>query len=74
MIKNSTYIRCFSPRHRKQMEEIQEQQKIKTVPEILFFALDGYLDQQKEIQRLKRIIEYKQKKIENLKQQSDASI
>lgn len=66
MIKNSTYIRGFTLTQRKQLEIVQEQQKIKTVPEILFFALDNYLEQQKEIDRLKRIIQYKQNKIERL--------
>ena len=66
MIKQSTYIRKFTPLQRKQLEAIEQKEKIKTVPEILFFALDKYHDQQKEIERLKRIIEYKQKKIEKL--------
>ena len=73
MIKNSTYIRSFTPKQRKQLEQVQQQTKLKTVPDNLFFALDGYLDQKKEIERLKRIIEYKQKKIDNLKN-TDASI
>lgn len=73
MIKNSTYIREFTPKQRKQMEQIQEQEKLKTVPDILFFALDGFLDQQKEINRLNRIIEYKQNKIETLKEKIDAN-
>ncbi|MBY0485921.1 MAG: hypothetical protein K2P85_01820 [Flavobacteriaceae bacterium] len=74
MIKNSTYIRSFTPKQRKQLEQVEQQEKVlKTVPNILFFALDGYLDQKKEIERLKRIIEYKQKKIDNLKN-TDASI
>lgn len=66
MIKNSTYIRSFTAEQRKNMEKVQADQGFKTVPEILFFALDKYLDQQTEIARLKRIIEYKQKKIERL--------
>ncbi|WP_091083582.1 hypothetical protein [Flavobacterium gillisiae] len=66
MIKNSTYIRGFTPAQRKQLEAVAAQEKIKTVPEIFFFALDNYLEQQKEIDRLKRIIQYKQNKIERL--------
>lgn len=66
MIKTSTYIRSFTAKQRKQLEQLQEQTKLKTVPDLLFFSLDSYLDQQKEIARLKRIIEYKQKKIERL--------
>lgn len=66
MIKNSTYIRNFTPTQRKQLEQVQAKQKIKTVPEILFFTLESYLEQQKEIARLNRIIQYKQNKIEKL--------
>lgn len=66
MIKNSTYIRSFSPKQRKNLEKIQADKGFKTVPEILFFALENYLDQKAEIERLKRIIDYKQKKIERL--------
>jgi len=69
MIKKSTYIRGFSELQRKQMQKIQDEQKIKTVPEILFFVLDKYQDQKQEIERLKRIIEYKQRKIETLNSQ-----
>jgi hypothetical protein len=68
MIKKSTYIRSFTPKQRKQLEQVQAEQKIKTVPEILFFTLDNYLEQKKEIGRLNRIIEYKQKKIDKLTQ------
>lgn len=68
MIKKSTYIRGFTQKQRKQLEQVQQEQKIKTVPEILFFTLDKYLDQQKDIERLNRIIEYKQKKIDQLNQ------
>ena len=74
MIKKSTYIRGFSELQRKQMQEIQDQENIKTVPEILFFALDKYEDQRRENLRLKRIIDYKQQKIETLKNQNDANI
>lgn len=66
MIKKSTYIRGFTPKQRQQLEHVQAEQKIKTVPEILFFSLDQYLEQIKEIERLKRIIQYKQNKIERL--------
>lgn len=67
MIKNSTYIRKFTAKQRKQMEAVALEQKIKTAPEILFFALDNYIEQKKEIARLNRLIQYKQNKIDNLK-------
>lgn len=68
MIKASVYIRSFTAKQRKQLESVGELEKLKTVPKILFFALDKYFDQQKEIARLNRIIAYKQKKIEKLQE------
>lgn len=66
MIKNSTYIRNFTPQQRKQLETVAASKKLKTVPEILFFTLDNFLEQEKEIARLNRIIQYKQNKIDKL--------
>ncbi len=63
MIKNSTYIRKFTTKQIKQMELVQEQTKLKTVPDILFFTLDKYLELKADNERLKRIIDYKQKKL-----------
>lgn len=74
MIKKSTYIRSFTPTQRKQLESVQKEQNIKTVPEILFFTLDNYIEQKKEIARLNRIIQYKQKKIDDLNSKLDGSI
>ncbi|WP_395043146.1 hypothetical protein [Flavobacterium sp.] len=73
MIKNSTYIRTFTPLQRKQLQLVEQQEKLKTVPDILFYALDKFLDQQKEIERLKRIIEYKNKQIQSLNEKINAS-
>ena len=66
MIKNSTHIRKFTPIQRQLLEKVAKAQKLKTVPDILFFALENFIEQEKEIARLNRIIEYKQKKIVNL--------
>lgn len=66
MIKKSTYIRGFTPKQRQQLEQVQAEQKIKTVPEILFFTLDQYQELKKDNERLQRIIQYKQNKIERL--------
>lgn len=74
MIKKSTYIRKFTPKQLKQMELVQQLHKLKTVPDILFFSLDQFLEQTKEIERLKRLLEYKQNKIETLKERLDANI
>lgn len=66
MIKKSTYIRKFTPKQIKQMEAIQEKEKIKTIPKILLFALEKYHEQLKDNARLNRIIQIKQNKIERL--------
>jgi len=71
MIKESTYIRSFTPVQRKQLEQVEKQQNFKTVPEMLFFALDNYFEQKKEIERLNRIIQMKQDKIEKMDLQID---
>lgn len=74
MIKNSTYIRSFTPRQKQQMETISASEKIKTADKVLLFTLENHQEQKQEIERLKRLLEYKQNKIENLKLQLDASI
>ena len=56
------------------MAEIEQSEKLKTVPDILFFALNQYHEMKKDIARLNRIIEYKQSKIETLKLQVDGNI
>lgn len=67
MIKTSTYIRFINPFQIMQLQKLQEKfPKVKTVPNLLFLALREYFEQDKEIERLKRIIEYKQAKIEKL--------
>lgn len=71
MIKKSTYIRSFSDKQKEMLETLQLETKIKTVPELLFYALDTYFEQKKDIERLNRIIEIKQKKIEKLKDGSN---
>jgi hypothetical protein len=63
MIKNSTYIRSFTDKQRQQLQSIQDKEKIKTVPDILFFALDQYSNQLNEINRLKNIINFKNQKL-----------
>lgn len=71
MIKNSTYIRNFTSLQKKQLEKVQKEQDMKTVPEILFFVLDKYLEQKQDIERLNRIIQLKQNKIEATQYQLD---
>lgn len=66
MIKNSTYIRSFTPKQRKQLEQLQKEHNLKTVPDILFFALEKAIEYKQDNDRLHRIIALKQKKIESL--------
>lgn len=66
MIKKSTYIRKFTAKQIKQLEAIQKEKKIKTIPKILLFALEQYHEQITDIARLNRIIQLKQNKIERL--------
>ena len=69
MIKNSSYIRFINPFQIGLLQKLQEKfPKLKTVPNLLFFALREYFEQEKEIARLKRIIEYKQAKIEKMQE------
>lgn len=71
MIKDSTYIRKFTGKQKKQLEEVAAAQKLKTVPDILFFALENYIELSKDNARLNRIIEMKHKKQLNLQDQLD---
>ncbi|TPG44354.1 hypothetical protein [Flavobacterium pectinovorum] len=63
MIKKSTYIRSFTPLQQKQLEKVGKEQDFKTTPEILFFALDKYFEQKKEIEKLNGIISTKKDEI-----------
>jgi len=62
MIKYSTYIRKFTAKQKKQLEAVAAAKKLKTVPDILFFALENYIELVKDVARLNRIIEMKHKK------------
>lgn len=66
MIKKSTYIRKFTAKQRQQLETVAQNENLKKVPEILFFVLEQYHEQIKDIARLKRIIQIKQNKIDRL--------
>ena len=63
MIKKSTYIRSFTAKQLKQLEEIGKNEGFKTAPEILFFAVDKYLEQKKQIEKLNEIIDSKKQEI-----------
>ncbi|MBS7231716.1 hypothetical protein KHA90_11830 [Flavobacterium psychroterrae] len=66
MIKKSTYIRSFTDSQQKQLEKIGKEENFKTTPEILFFALDKYFEQRKEIEKLNGIISVKKEEIYQL--------
>lgn len=63
MIKKSTYIRSFTLLQQKQLEKVAKEQNFKTTPEILFFTLDKYLEQKKQIEKLNEIIDSKKQEI-----------
>jgi len=87
MLGETTYIRKFTPEQRQQMEAVAMAFNLKTAPQVLFFTLDKYMEQQQDIARLKRLMTLKQTKyealqtqlkeqqntIETLKQQLDAN-
>jgi len=66
MIKDSAYIREFTPEQKRQLQAIADAQDIASAKNVLLFALEQYQAQQNEIARLKRFLEMKQKKIEAL--------
>ncbi|ESU28385.1 hypothetical protein FLJC2902T_17380 [Flavobacterium limnosediminis JC2902] len=71
MIKNSTYIRSFTPTQKKQLEQVAQEQGFKNANDVLFFALEQSIEQKKDIARLNRIIEMKQKKQTELQLKAD---
>ena len=71
MIKNSTYIRSFTDKQKLQMKLIQDQHKLKTVPDILFFSLDQYSELKKDNERLSRLIDMRRKKEVQLQLRND---
>lgn len=66
MIKDSAYIREFTPKHRQLLEALQASTGIKTANGLLLHALEKCVEQCADIARLERIITYKQNKIERL--------
>lgn len=69
MIKNSAYIRKFSTKQKQALEKIATNNKILTAKKVLLFTLEKFADQQAEIDRLNRLLDYKQKKIKKLEKQ-----
>lgn len=66
MIKNSANIRKFTPEQKRQLEAVSKEEGIVNATDIFLFILDKYLDQKRQIERLKRFNEMKQQKIEDL--------
>lgn len=69
MVKKGTNIRAFTPKQKQQMEAIAAEQKLKTAPDILFFALEGYTELRQQNVRLMRILETKKAENKALKEQ-----
>lgn len=55
------------PGQKQQLEEIAETENLKNANDVFLFTLNQHQEQKQEIARLKRIIEYKQNKIDQLK-------
>ena len=68
MIKNSAYVREFTPEQKKMLEAIALTQKLKNATDVFLFTLEQYNDSQQEIARLKRLLILKQNKINALKE------
>lgn len=66
MIKNSTYIKKFSPRHKELLEQLSAELKMKNASDILLHCLEQFVDNRNEIARLKRFLVLKQNKINAL--------
>lgn len=66
MIKNQIYIRKLTPDQKRQLEEIAAEKKLKNGTDVFFHILERYKEQKLEIERLNRIIQYKQNKINRL--------
>lgn len=69
MLGETTYIRKFTPEQRQQMEAVAMAFNLKTAPQVLFFTLGKYMEQQQDIARLKRLMALKQTKYEALQTQ-----
>lgn len=67
MIKNQVYIRKLSPEQKKQLETIAAEEGLKNGTDVFLHILGRYTEMQQELARKDRIINYKQKKINQLK-------
>lgn len=70
MIKKSTYIRNFSEKQKQQLEQVSQEQNLKTVPDILFFALDKYLETKNDAERAQRITDIVKRKVSVLEEKT----
>lgn len=71
MIKDSCYIRKISKKHKEMLQLMEEETGLKKTPDLLFKALESWEESKKDNERLKRLIEYKQKKIDRLEQERE---
>lgn len=71
MIKNSAYIRKFTPAQKAMLEQLSVDLKMKNANNILLHCLEQYAGKENEIARLKRFLYRKQRKIEELQNQTN---
>lgn len=69
MIKNSTYIRQFTPEQKTQLNEIAQQEGFKNATDVLLYVLSRHQDNVNQLDRLKRFNERKTEKIAELQEQ-----
>lgn len=53
---------------KEQLEQVAQEQNLKTVPDILFFALDQYLETKNDVERQQRITEIVKRKVKALEE------
>jgi len=73
MIKNSAYIRKFTPEHKRLLEAIAAEHKIKNANDVLLFVLEQHYSLKNERDRFIRFNDMKTKKIEALNKQVHAN-
>lgn len=66
MIANSCYIRQLSALEKDLLCQVQDLCGLSTTPALLRYCLKAFLEQRRDVQRLERIIAYKQRKLEAL--------
>lgn len=71
MIGNGLHIKKFSPVQKALVQSVATLFGLKKANDVFFFVLDKVIDQQQEINRLKRLLEIKKKEIKTLKGETE---